>query len=228
MTISVRSASFKVWHYSGALLHETIWPTGQELYQVSWQSFPAGTYAAQPISVAKIDGIKSSQPLASSEPYRPPGARGIVGTSIPGKLAAMRKEARAQKSKKNVKPAVTAAADNNGATNGAEPTTNGDDDTTTAGDATTAAVGNGNGATVVRPPLSPESLLQMKRIRMLTKKLSEIAKLKQRKEKGEHLEANQLQKITVELELQTEMAGLKLARSTESTTAVAAADGQSN
>lgn len=197
-------------------MHETIWPTGQELYQVLWQTFPTGTYASQPISVAKIEGIKSSQPLASTEPYRPPGARGIHGTSIPGKLAAMRKEARqaAMVEKKNSRR-------KNGDDHAATDPTNGTEHRTNADDTndTTSPTTAGNGT---KAPLSPESLLQMKRIRLLTKKLSDISKLKQRKEKGEHLEANQLSKITSELELQTEMAGLKLARTESATT-----DGQS-
>ena len=83
--------SFKVWHYSGALLHETMWPNGQELYEVVWQKHAPGTFKPNPISCTKIEGIVSSQPQASSEPYRPPNARGIVfptkfsaSSSIPG------------------------------------------------------------------------------------------------------------------------------------------------
>lgn len=72
---------FKVWHYTGALLHETMWTPGQELYEVIWQRFPAGVFTAQVVApTRKVEGIKSSQAIASSVPYRPPGARGIMSS----------------------------------------------------------------------------------------------------------------------------------------------------
>lgn len=66
------SNGFKVWHYSGALLHETLWPTGQELLEVIWQQYPIGFYKEKPITNTKMEGIKSSQPQASTQAYRPP------------------------------------------------------------------------------------------------------------------------------------------------------------
>lgn len=67
---------FKVWHYSGALLHETIWPTGQELYEVVWQKFPVGVFQEKPISNVKVQGIVTATPQVSKAVYVPPGARG--------------------------------------------------------------------------------------------------------------------------------------------------------
>lgn len=67
---------FKVWHYSGALLHETNWPTGQELYEVMWQKYPAGIFQEQPISNVKVQGIVTATPQVSKAVYVPPGARG--------------------------------------------------------------------------------------------------------------------------------------------------------
>lgn len=75
---------FKVWHYTGALLHETIWTPGQELYEVIWQRFPVGVFTAQVVApTKKVEGIKSSQAIASSVPYRPPGARGVMSSAKP-------------------------------------------------------------------------------------------------------------------------------------------------
>lgn len=67
---------FKVWHYSGALLHETSWFEGQELLEVSWQKYAGGVHKEQPISNVKVQGIQSSQPQASKAVYVPPNARG--------------------------------------------------------------------------------------------------------------------------------------------------------
>ncbi|XP_075163748.1 eukaryotic translation initiation factor 2A [Haematobia irritans] len=67
---------FKVYHYSGALMHETIWPQGQELLAVEWQQFAENTLAEPTITKAKQEGIKSSQPQASAMAYTPPHLRG--------------------------------------------------------------------------------------------------------------------------------------------------------
>lgn len=66
---------FKVWHYSGALLHETHWPAGQELLEVCWQTYPDGTFKENPISYATVEGIQQSQPQASKAVYVPPNIR---------------------------------------------------------------------------------------------------------------------------------------------------------
>lgn len=76
---------FKVWHYSGALLHETIWPAGQELLQTVWQKYPDGVFTEKPISNVKVAGIQPSQPQSSKAVYVPPnirsGGAAPVGTS---------------------------------------------------------------------------------------------------------------------------------------------------
>lgn len=69
------SNGFKVYHYSGALLHETMWPQGQELLAVEWQQFAENTFAEPKITKAKQEGIKSSQPEASKKAYTPPHLR---------------------------------------------------------------------------------------------------------------------------------------------------------
>lgn len=66
---------FKVWHYSGALLHETAWPSGQELLQVMWQKYEDGAFKEKPISNVKVQGIQPSQPQASKAVYVPPNIR---------------------------------------------------------------------------------------------------------------------------------------------------------
>lgn len=69
---------FKVWHYSGALLHETMWPAGQELLEVAWQRYPDSAYKEPVISTVKVQGIASSVPQPSTQIYRPPNARGVA------------------------------------------------------------------------------------------------------------------------------------------------------
>lgn len=76
---------FKVWHYSGALLHETAWPAGQELLQVIWQKYDESVFTEKAISNVKVQGIEPSQPQSSSTKYVPPnirsGASSVLGSS---------------------------------------------------------------------------------------------------------------------------------------------------
>lgn len=74
---------FKVWHYSGALLHETVWPAGQELLQVIWQKYDENVFKEQPISNVKVQGIEPSQPQSSKAVYVPPNIRS-GGSSVLG------------------------------------------------------------------------------------------------------------------------------------------------
>merc|ERR1719431_1369381 len=65
---------YKVWHYSGALLHEKSFQSGDELWEGDWQS----AINPPPFTISKqaVTGIKPSQPVVSKQAYRPPGARG--------------------------------------------------------------------------------------------------------------------------------------------------------
>ncbi|TMW46564.1 hypothetical protein DOY81_008364 [Sarcophaga bullata] len=69
------SNGFKIYHYSGALMHETFWPQGQELLGVEWQQFAENTFKEPVITKTKQEGIKSSQPEASKKAYTPPHLR---------------------------------------------------------------------------------------------------------------------------------------------------------
>lgn len=67
MSTSIR---FKIWHYSCVLLHETLWPTGEELLSVCWQTYPRGTFKESVLNNTKVQGIQPSQPIASKQAYR--------------------------------------------------------------------------------------------------------------------------------------------------------------
>ncbi|KAH8370794.1 hypothetical protein KR093_005025, partial [Drosophila rubida] len=104
------SNGFKVYHYSGALLHETLWPQGQELLGIEWQAYADNTFAEPKITKAKHEGIKSSQPEASKKAYTPPHLRllkegknpekYLPQSTVPGLPAAAAPGAGANKNKK--------------------------------------------------------------------------------------------------------------------------------
>lgn len=77
---------FKVYHYSGSLVHETIWPQGQELLGIEWQKFPENQFAEPIITKVKPEGIKSSLPEASKKAYTPPHLRMIKEGKDPDKF----------------------------------------------------------------------------------------------------------------------------------------------
>lgn len=69
------SNGFKIWHHTGALLHETHWPEKQELLEIIWQKYAPGTLKENKVSNEKIEGIASKTPQASKQKYVPPGMR---------------------------------------------------------------------------------------------------------------------------------------------------------
>jgi len=56
------SNGYKIWHSSGALLHEKPWGK-DELYQVVWQNYTQGTFKTPTIIHKAVEGIASSQPV---------------------------------------------------------------------------------------------------------------------------------------------------------------------
>lgn len=205
---------FKVWHYSGALLFETMWPTGQELNEVLWQQYPVGHYKEKPITNLKMEGIKPSQPQASTQAYRPPNERGIEITStkpIGGSVGGDRKPNK----KKGPKQMTDNSGDNGASASRSKARASKFNFKGKAENGDTTADGNDESATtIVEPPaaanLSPEAIEKLKRAKNVNKKLREISKLKSRKDNGEHLELNQMNKIKMEAELKKELEGLKV------------------
>lgn len=207
---------FKVWHYSGALLHETMWPEGQELLEVIWQTVPSGRFTEKPITNVKLEGIKSTQPQASAQAYKPPNARGInitptrvsnntdnriPGTSPPKSSRRDRRNQRAGSFSKN----RNERSDENNDANNTE--------TAQSTDAQSQRFRPNNRDSARKsnkPNSQPEDPEKLKRIKGLNKKLSDISKLKMRREKGEHLELNQIQKIDSEASLIKELNDLKI------------------
>lgn len=191
-------------------MHETLWPTGQELLEVIWQTYPSGTFTEKPITNVKLEGIKSTQPQASAQAYKPPNARGINITPsrpstansdnrIPGAAPKSgRKDRRNQRTGNYPK-----SNDNDDASN---------NETAESNDVQSQRFRPISRDVVKRPtkPAQPEDPEKVKRIKGLNKKLADISKLKTRREKGEHLELNQVQKIDSEASLIKELHDLKI------------------
>lgn len=254
---------FKVWHYSGALLHDTAWPEGQELLAVTWQKYNEGVCQEKPISSAKVQGIQSSQPQASKAKYIPPYARPggdtmaysprsaameargpIPGIPINYKMSQgqMKKQRNGRKSHDgtiNGSPNTHQGSFGDGEQRNAnnklrnprqrrsEPPANHAQTTTPRPDGGEVDANadqqqqqparprrprnrnNSNNASANHTATTgdPE---KDKRIKVLQKKIKEIASLKSRQDQGLHLEANQLSKINSEQQLTQELNALKI------------------
>ncbi|XP_059049080.1 eukaryotic translation initiation factor 2A [Achroia grisella] len=185
---------YKIWHYTGALLHKHVCQEKENLLGIYWRP---GQYPKSELSRAAPKGIEDSTPKPVGA-YRPPGARnkpsnftlhehekphrpGENASATPSKQAIKQREKReARKAKK------------------AEERATGDPPPPQSPVAPRPAfVSTGD----------PE---KDKKIKNLNKKLSDIDKLKQQRAAGKQLELNQLAKIESEQVLQQELDLLRL------------------
>nr|XP_054771462.1 eukaryotic translation initiation factor 2A-like [Lytechinus pictus] len=197
---------FKVWHVSGSLLHEFLAPSDSiHIYDVAWQTLPADLFRNVPISKPTGKIIQSSEPQASKEAYRPPGARGKpasfkLNEIEPPQAAPLTEEQKLSKSalknkkkrdaKNKGKPAVT---DNRSAEQRAALAT------------ASYVLSEPAPAPAVGVDVEAE-----KKIKNVRKKLKAIEKLKEQQASGKELEKNQLDKLSTEDELRRELAKLEI------------------
>ncbi|CAH1959555.1 unnamed protein product [Acanthoscelides obtectus] len=186
------SNGYKIWHYSGALLHEKPSPQNEELYGVSWKKYPKNAFPEPAISDKKVKGIASNQPQASTQAYRPPSARNRppVRFSLddddvpakPGKDSAPSKASIKNKKKREAKKAKKQEE-------GIE------EEPKIVSKVTINLTGD------------PEA---DKKLKSIKKKLDAIEKLKQDQAQGKPLQINQLEKIKGETALLEELQKLTM------------------
>ena len=210
---------FKVFHYSGALLHETIWPEKQELLEVIWQRFPEGSIVEPHLSAMKVEGIAPSQATASKAKYVPPNVRvfppgttpgvPIIGATesvrtIPGMPPGYTSSKDAKKNnKKPKKPANEGDAQK--PQNGSE--TKAQRKPRPSAAELEAKEVNGE-KSAPQAPLDPE---KEKKSKAIQKKLKDIRMLKDKLDNGISLDPNQLKKVELEKGLIIELAALNIA-----------------
>lgn len=227
---------FKVWHYSGALLHESLWPEKQELWEVSWQRFPIDALEKPVVSEEKVEGIQSSQPQASTQKYVPPCIRDnltAVGSDekyIPGlppgyqsRKSGQKGQSRnnaglqqrrgsrkseSDKKEKPQRPATSAGEKSVHRVNGAASGRN--QRNQRPGTATTVEDTPITEVANSDASTTPIKIEKDPKIPKIHKKLREIRILKEKQSKGDKLDGNQLQKLQSEHALVKELSALKL------------------
>ena len=198
---------YKVWHYSGSLLHEKPFQASDELWEADWQTAPPGAYGPFKISKAKVMGIEPSQPIAAKQAYRPPGARGTQSTfklhdddeapqNKQGAKPADSNESLSKsqlKNKKRREAAKMKAKEDHGKENSATQD---------------QAFVENNSYVGAKGILSDPEI--EKKIRKLKDKIASIEKIKQAQAEGKQLEKNQIEKLSKEQDLLNELKALTL------------------
>ncbi|XP_064614791.1 eukaryotic translation initiation factor 2A-like [Liolophura sinensis] len=192
---------YKIWHYTGCLLHHEKVPSDQALWQVMWQPVPGGVFKQQPTKYKPIDS--SLVPTeAKTEAYRAPMSKGRpsqpLHTYEPASNAKpaqnpenMSKAALKNKKKREARKAKQ--EEEAGAERAEVPPT---------------SQGSSQGAGFVIPSTGNPEI--DKKIKNLVKKLQQIEKLKEQQREGKTLEKNQLDKLKTEDALMKELQDLTI------------------
>ncbi|GAB0088846.1 Eukaryotic translation initiation factor 2A [Sergentomyia squamirostris] len=214
-----QSNCFKIWHYSGALLHETMWPPEQELLEVRWQKYNSGVFKEKPVSSEKVVGIQSAQPQASTQVYRPPAARGLpmktfdlysdnVGKStIPGLNPAKHDGKKKQRRDPKTQKPRPGQQKGDGArkNHGGEGITPDDSAPKVVTQKDEGEPKRSNGNRIITGDAQKD-----RKIQRIQKKLYDIAKLREKQTNGETLKDTQVDKINSEESLIKELHSLTI------------------
>ncbi|XP_070537815.1 eukaryotic translation initiation factor 2A-like [Ptychodera flava] len=208
---------FKIWHYTGSLLHET---EVSELWEVTWQKFLEGVLPEKAIVYKAVpSAISPSKPEPKAAAYVPPALRGqphkatslhIRDEELPqnmkpkggGDGEQLSKSALKNKKKREAKAKAKQEADHM------------DGLSQEKRDAIAMAayvMAPAEAAPQVQNTYTGESDPEKeKKIKGIRKKLKQIEKLKEQQASGKSLEKNQLEKLTTEDALLQELEELML------------------
>lgn len=198
---------YKIWHYTGTVLHKYDVPPNEELWQVSWQPFLDGVLKAKSIVYQAVPGdVPDSEPKPA-QAYRPPALRNKPITSYnlhedeppqsmrpqtgssekPLSKTALKNQKK-REAKKAAKQEVKADISPEPALESESPNLQ---------NSSIAAETTGD------PDVD-------KKIKNLKKKLKAIEQLKEQQASGKTLEINQIEKIQKEDDLLKELEDLQL------------------
>uniref|UniRef100_UPI003AAC31CE eukaryotic translation initiation factor 2A isoform X3 n=1 Tax=Centroberyx gerrardi TaxID=166262 RepID=UPI003AAC31CE len=75
------SNGYKIWHYTGAVLHRQDAAAGAELWEVRWQPFPAGRFPERAVKYQAPPSELGSTQAPPTQAYRPPALRHLPATA---------------------------------------------------------------------------------------------------------------------------------------------------
>ncbi|XP_033372557.1 eukaryotic translation initiation factor 2A isoform X5 [Parus major] len=201
------SNGYKVWHYTGSVLHSHEVPSDQEMWQVSWQPFLDGVFPERAVKLRAVPGELPGAEPRPAQAYRPPALRNKPVTSsrlhedeppqnmkpqLGGGDRPLSKTALKNQRKHEAKKAAKQEAKADAHQGPAQVKT-----AQNALQNTVPAVTTGD------PEVD-------KKIKNLKKKLKAIEQLKEQAAAGKQLEKNQVEKIQKEAALLKELEDLEL------------------
>ncbi|XP_021052850.1 eukaryotic translation initiation factor 2A isoform X2 [Mus pahari] len=193
---------YKIWHYTGSLLHKYDVPSNGELWQVTWQPFLDGIFPAKTIKYQAVPSEVASEEPKVATAYRPPALRNKPVTNSklheeeppqnmkphPGSDKPLSKTALKNQRKHEAKKAAKQEA---------------------RSDVAPPPVPQSAPRNTVTQSASGDPEVD-KKIKNLKKKLKAIEQLKEQAAAGKQLEKNQLEKIQKEKALLQELEDLEL------------------
>ncbi|XP_074859840.1 eukaryotic translation initiation factor 2A isoform X3 [Carettochelys insculpta] len=198
---------YKIWHYTGSLLHKYEVPPNAEIWQVSWQPFLDGTFPAKAVTYQAVPSELPSAELKAAEAYRPPALRNkpITSTKLHEEEPPQNMKPQPGNSDKPLSKTALKNQRKHEAKKAAkqEAKIGGSQESTPS-----PALPNVPRSTV--PSVTSGDPEIDKKIKNLKKKLKAIEQLKDQASTGKQLEKNQLEKIQKEAALLQELEDLEL------------------
>ncbi|XP_023677282.1 eukaryotic translation initiation factor 2A [Paramormyrops kingsleyae] len=196
---------YRIWHYTGTVLHQEQAPEGGELWEVQWQPFPEGTFPERPVRYQAVPTELGGTEPKPSQAYRPPALRNQPASPItklheeeppqnlkPGSTGdkPLSKTALKNQRKREAKKAAKQEMKSDASEEPVDP-------------APADSAPNQPAPTSGDPETD-------KKIRNLKKKLKAIEQLKDQQAAGKPLQKNQVEKIKMEPQLLQEIENLEL------------------
>ncbi|XP_045151022.1 eukaryotic translation initiation factor 2A isoform X2 [Echinops telfairi] len=197
---------YKVWHYTGSVLHKYEVPSSAEMWQVSWQPFLEGIFPAKAVIYQAVPSEVPSEEPKVAAAYRPPALRNRPSTG--SKLHEEEPPQNMKPQSGSDKPLSKTALKNqrrHEAKKAAKQEAKSDKSPDSA-----ALPAPENTARNPAPQSISGDPEVDKKIKNLKKKLKAIEQLKEQAATGKQLEKNQLEKIQKEKALLQELEDLEL------------------
>nr|XP_027320493.2 LOW QUALITY PROTEIN: eukaryotic translation initiation factor 2A [Anas platyrhynchos] len=201
------SNGYKIWHYTGSLLHHYEVPSNEEMWQVFWQPFLDGVF---PVKAVKYQAVPSELPSAEPKPaqaYRPPALRNkpVTSSKLHEDEPPQNMKPQSGSSEKPLSKTALKNQKKHEAKKAAKQEAKADSNQ----ESTQSSASQSTPRSAV-PAVTSGDPETDKKIKNLKKKLKAIEQLKEQAAAGKQLEKNQLEKIQKETALLQELEDLEL------------------
>ncbi|XP_025145732.2 eukaryotic translation initiation factor 2A isoform X3 [Bubalus bubalis] len=197
---------YKIWHYTGSVLHKYDVPSNAELWQVSWQPFLDGIFPEKAITYQVVPSDVPSEEPKVATAYRPPALRNKPVTN--SKLHEEEPPQNMKPQPGNEKP-LSKTALKNQRKHEAKKAAKQEARIDKSPDMPPAPAPQSTPRNTISQSTSGDPETD-KKIKNLKKKLRAIEQLKEQAATGKQLEKNQLEKIQKEKALLQELEDLEL------------------